>query len=144
MRVLAVGVESSGTRLLARLLAESPDVDAVHRSVPHGQDWWRDPGELDAAVIIMRSWRHVIPSQMRNGHMDIWAHMSPHAKLRLALERMVIEVARLGVPFNLVTYADVVAEPQATMDDLWAWLGARSTQLGEAVYDGNHKEVPCG
>lgn len=135
--VLAVGVESSGTRVLTRLLSCSDELEVIHRSVPYGRDWWVDPGPIDAAVVIQRAWRYVIRSQMERGHMDIWAHLSPYDKLAMATEHLFVQVRRLDVPFTMVTYADLIQDPQGNMTELWQWLKVKPVPVTEVIYNGN-------
>lgn len=136
MRVLVTGLESSGTRLLTRLLL--PACDAVHRSVPHGELWWDDPGDVQAAIVIVRAWRWVAPSQVEHGHMDVWP-MSVQEKLQDAFAHLVSQVVRLGVPWTLTTYADLVRDPSGTVDSLCRFLRVATPRVTEGIYDGNRR-----
>lgn len=135
MRVLVVGLESSGTKLLTRLLA--PVCDSVHRSVPYGDDWWADPGPVEAAVVIVRSWAPTAASQQARGHVEKWTGLTVADKLRHSLPLLVYEVDRLDVPWTLVTYEELTANPARALTGVCQALGLPVPEPGEAVYNGN-------
>lgn len=129
MKVLCTGPESSGTKLLTRIVQTG--ADGEHRSMPHDNEWW-DPKQVphDCAVVIVRDGRWTAES----------AWDMPHCgSVDEALFRREMALRRLGelqVPVLWVGYEGLVAAPHAQVQVIGAWLGA-SLDVPEIVYDAN-------
>jgi hypothetical protein len=141
VRVLVVGQESSGTRLLARLLTPAV-AEVVHRSVPYGEQWWDDPGDVAAAVVIVRSWAAVAPSQQARGHMAVWEPMTTQEKLQTSFIHLLLGIIDLGVPYTVVTYEDLVRDVRQALMGVCAFLGVPTPEVMEPVRDENQKWLP--
>lgn len=136
MRVLVAGPESTGGRLMARIL--EPVVDVVHFSLPmgpsRGRRYWPPAtdweGErFDRAVIMVREWHAAASSQARNHGQD-----DPYATMRNAYRALV----DIEVPWWIVTYESLLVHPHATVEHLCKWLGVLAPDLPE-IKDGNLK-----
>lgn len=135
MKILVAGPESSGTRLLARLVANL-GVEVLHKSMPHGPDW-PDVNALDCdrAVFILRDWHATLESQKNAGHLNYWPLHDPEDRLRTSIAKMFV----FEKPYVLVTYEGLVKRPVATLYWIADWLGVPRQPLPEDVFDGNDK-----
>ena len=140
MRVLCTGPESSGTRLLARIVATGTGIEAIHRSIPHGIDW--DPfaphavGEIDRAILIVRSWTATAKSQSERGLVPNEAVGVEHLQIAIP-----IFFRDLGShPWWMVTYQNLIDYPTVVLAELNAFLGAELS-LPEDLYDANQKWI---
>lgn len=104
MKVLCTGAESSGTRLLTRIVDTGEGIEAIHRSIPHEVHWDLSlVGEVDAAIFIARSWSAVAASQ-RNRRL-VKSTEQAHDHIRAAYRTFFEWVT---VPWWLVTYGQLV------------------------------------
>lgn len=137
MRVLCTGPESSGTRLLTRIVATGEGIEAIHRSIPHYQSWdlWvPEVGEIDKVVFISRAWNPTIQSQVARGLVEYEAQSIAH------LQRAHVEFAKqIGdKPWWYVIYHNLIYRPDIVLSDLEEFLGV-SVELPEEVYNANFK-----
>lgn len=129
MKVLCTGPESSGTRLLTRIV--STGAYAMHRSLPHGDDWW--VGHLtgfDAVVAIYRNEQATIASAVARSHVLTGGQAAD--RRRRALQ----ELETLDPVW--VRYEDIVSNVKWFTELLGQRLGVTLT-FWDDVYDGNAK-----
>lgn len=122
--VVVVGPESSGTRLLTELVSDL-GVEAIHRSVPYGPDWWPDRGDVHAShvVVIWRDPATTVESQERHGHLRIWRRFaSGDERYSASVGEIVRHVFWGRLPYHEIRYEDLTADPQARMDEIADWL----------------------
>lgn len=122
--VMVVGPESSGTRLLTGLVSDL-GVEAVHRSVPYGPDWWPDRGDalVSHVVVIWRDLAATLESQQRNGHLRIWGRFADaDERYSTSVGEIVRHVHWGTIPFLEVQYEALVDDPQFSMDGIADWL----------------------
>lgn len=164
---LVVGPESSGNRLMTRLLVAAGcqgEGDHVQRwdthppvseepivwlrSVPHARQtpdivamvrrlWAR--GYKVKVVVMLRDWHSTLASQVRMGHVKSKDQGQRH--IRDAYVWIFSQVAEASVPFYVVSFEALVARPDATMTWLCDALGLewRDGMLPEPVLDENAK-----
>lgn len=147
MRVSVVGAESSGTRLMTRIL-QAAGAEAQHRSFPYGfpdspdevRRWpVREVEEFwpHAVVVMVRDWWATMESQVAAGYVrgsdEAWAN------LRSAYLRIGEMVAAIQVPWYVVTYAGLVQRPDVVVGWLCDELGLPVPDLDEEIVDGNAK-----
>lgn len=166
---LVLGPESSGTRLVTRILInagcigsdqhtqpwdQEPFPDPVsqivfRRSVPHGGNWpdirdvlqrIKNRGYIPHAVIMSRDWHSIIKSQVACQHVK----NEDEAKDNLGKVYPFIFNALEGqqVPYLMMTYESITLSPQ-TVNGLLHLLGLPvldQEKIGSlALYDGNDK-----
>lgn len=134
-KVTCTGPESSGTRLLTRLVS-GLGVVAVHRSVPHGPEWWPRLDDTDSThmVVITRDIEKTLASQKRAGHMQVWQHrLSPQEKYDLSVGVLIRQTRLWGRKALWIEYEDLVAEPQRVMDAVAAFLGVEPRPVTEEI-----------
>lgn len=140
VRVAVVGGESCGTRLMARLLAKA-GCEVLHRSFPyegaHLRHWPDGPVldyDPDAFVVMTRDWWAAAASQVREGHVpDDDTAFGNLAEASCRIAAMV-----RGRPWRGVGYESLVQRPQPVFDNVCAWLGLPSVEVGE-VFDANQR-----
>jgi LPS sulfotransferase NodH len=158
---LVLGPESSGTRLMTRILIQagclgSDDHDQAfdqalpaadgrpivwRRSVPHRREWpdigllvrlLREQGYEPQAVVMARDWYATARSQLDAGHVaDIDMAL---ANLQQAYQHIYQRVSHCYV---LVTYEGLVQRPIQTLAWLMPMLGLPVPQM--RIYDANAK-----
>lgn len=138
LRVLCTGPESSGTRLLTRLV-DNLDVEAFHRSIPHGPDWWNAPEDIDRVIFINRDpWITQISSE-EIGHPDngFWSDEDKVFPDRIikAWKVFAENVILLGVRWMPISFEGLVQRPQWTMDQIANWLNVDGKPIIENVID---------
>jgi hypothetical protein len=162
--ICVVGPESSGNRLLTRLLIHAGgqgDGDAVQRwdasppsgespivwlrSVPHAGQWpdlvgWLEglhgTGYAVQVVVTTRDWFAQACSQVRAGHVYTSSQAERHQQA--AYLAIFAALARLEVPFLLLSYEALVQHPHAVMRRLCDRLGLTwPGTLPEPIVDGN-------
>ncbi len=150
MIVLATGPESSGNRMLARMLTEA-GASVLHKPMPMSTHWrpgmpgtaetwdgaWTDLSALDwaAAVVIHRDWRCTIQGQVDAGHVRDEAHAI--ARTRTAIANIYAQLAAVDRPWFTVTY-ESLRSPQAVAD-LCARLGLDGSAVRTRWHDANAK-----
>lgn len=143
MKIAVMGGESTGGRLVARLLSVDPGLDVIHRSLPHGArtevgtHWpftevatWRP----DRVLVTVRDWDTSLRSK-RLHHQPM--RVLAEDEHRHAYEQLFMWVRLEGWRWRFVVYESLVAAPHEAMENLWAWLGRDPQPLSEEVYDGN-------
>ena len=138
MKVLCTGPESSGTRLLTRLV-EGLGVEAIHRSIPHSCKWWDVPSDIDRVIYIVRDpWITEI-SAKEIGHPEngCWTGKDKEYPFRLikAWEVFAENVVFSYTPWIPVTYEGLMKRPQWTLDNIADWLDVERKPLSERVID---------
>lgn len=129
MKVLCTGPESSGTRLLTRIV--SSGAYAMHRSLPHAGEWWVGCWtDYDAVVAIVRDEEATIASAVAA------LHASSPERARRNRDRALRELATLDPIW--VQYEDLVRQPAKTVKRLSTCLGVRLTH-SEEIRDENAK-----
>jgi LPS sulfotransferase NodH len=161
---LVLGPESSGTRLLTRILIEAGCLgDDGHeqrwdakapcgespvvwrRSVPHGGDYpnvlglvavLEGRGYQVEAVVVTRDWQAMAASQAANGHAADVEEAT--ARIRAAHTYIIRELDLVGRQYTMVSYEALVQRPEATIEWLMARLGLDERPI-VPIYDGNAK-----
>lgn len=145
MRLAVVGAESSGTRLIARILSGT-GADALHRSFPYGGDGPRDPRrwpEEDvvkfhpyAVIWMMRDWWATARSQVNANHVnsieEAWYNIGC-TTLRIA-----DMCSKNNYRYFVVNYESLVQRPEIVVANLTDSLKLRMPTL-ENIIDGNIK-----
>lgn len=134
--VVVVGPESSGTRLMTVLVSDL-GVQAIHRSVPYGPEWWPNRGDDEAThwLVLSRDREATLLSQKNAGHLQAWTRMKPEEKFDCSVGVMHRHLDHLHDSERfLLDYEDLVADPQVCMDEIAEWLGV-SPQTVRVVVD---------
>lgn len=132
MKVLCTGPESSGTRLLTRLVG-SLGVDAIHRSVPHAMDWWNAPSDIDRFIVVVRDPFVTEVSAKEAGHPSYWSGIDSTFPYRVtkAWETIIDNVR--GKPWIPITYEGLLLRPQKTLDNIADWMGVAHQPVTEKI-----------
>lgn len=160
---LVLGPESSGTRLMTRLLIAAgcygddghvqrldraiPDVPrlAWRRSLPHDQQWpdvqaivtkLRTHGYSVSALVMSRDWHAMIASQLAAPH--VATEIAAFGNIRNAYHQIFHDLAELHLRFEVVNYEALVLRPRATVTALMARLALPAPDM-VSIYDGNAK-----
>jgi len=160
---LVLGPESSGTRLVTRLLVaagcagtdahhqwwdrEAPTAERIvwRRSVPHGGRWpdvermvWdlREAGYAVRAVVTTRDW---FPAAMSQNGQHVRSLEQAYANLKRALPIILAHLQEAGVDYELVSYEGLVARPRQMVAWLTGRLGLPMPGQIEEIVDGNEK-----
>lgn len=145
MKIAVVGAESSGTRLMTRIM-QNAGAETLHRSFPYGGDGPTDPRrwpEEDVrqfnpyAVIWMnRDWWATAQSQVKA------LHVSTPEEAWYNISRTTIRIADLCKNYNfkhyMVNYESLVQRPQAVVRNITNTLGLPFPEI-ENIIDGNAK-----
>lgn len=139
-RVAVVGGESTGGRLLRRLLEPDDRLTVQHWSFPHGPrtagTFWPigpladfDP---DFILVTVRGWEPMLASKK--------AHHQPDAELaesevQLGYQKLFTYLSLTQKPWRFVVYEFLVAYPHTAMEGCWTWLGCSSHPITEPIYD---------
>ena len=164
---LVLGPESSGTRLMTRLLIaagchgsaehfdqpfdagvpeDGPPLVVWRRSVPHNREWppigsmvieLMAAGYQVHAVVMTRDWYCMARSQVRAGHVD-WAGQA-YANLRQAYPHIFGSLGRLGVGFTVISYESLVQRPEKVLAVLYQWLDLEPPAELPTIVDANAK-----
>lgn len=161
---LVLGPESSGTRLMTKLLiaagcygddgheqrldcaipADEPLV-VWRRSVPHRKEWIRvrevvarlsDAGYSVTAIVMSRDWHALGLSQVQAPHVADVETATANAQRAYCL--IFGSLSATNTPFEVVNYEAIVSRPQATVAALMRRLGLAEPE-GTYLYDGNAK-----
>lgn len=116
--LIATGAESSGTRMLGRILATS-GLPVLHLSLPHGETWW-EPGMIE----------HIVRAC---GHEPRWVvihrlHGQAESAVRRGHARTLEEAREKGLRADEVLFWSPVA-PGAVWTWYETWLRAPSAEL---------------
>lgn len=132
--MVACGPESSGTRLLARILSDYIGVDTVHHSMPNGGEWWdfRKFGPRARFVVIQRRPDATTASAMAR---NMAATADDHAR---DWARAVSMLAAIPGAYWL-SYEALIAQPRVQADNLARWLRRMPRGHLEAITDENAK-----
>lgn len=143
MIVLCCGGESTGTRLLTRIVRHL-GVGAVHRSVPYdrtvkGKPKWPMLHNIvfDRAIVMTRDWWAAAGSQVAASHAA--HHDQAVHRLRRAYVQIAHDLDRVDRPWVQVSYESLVQRPEPVVANLADWLGVEYRGLPEPVVDGNTK-----
>ncbi len=145
---LVLGPESSGTRMMTRLLLAAgcigdggheqrwderlPDGETPivwRRSLPHGGDWpsidlmthrLRERGHRVHGVVMARDWTAVVRSQREH-----WGHTWETAldNLRTAYPYIFASLLKFQVPYVMVSYESLVQHGPQSLNDLLGSIG---------------------
>ena len=164
---LVLGPESSGTRLMTKLLISAgcngddgnrQRFDAVpafgdhvvwRRSLPHGGVWpnlskcvsrLRSAGYSVLVVVMSRDWNAIQLSQVASGHVD--ETFVAHNHIREAYRIIFNAITREGVDYEIVNY-EMLCGHELAVSSLLERLGLTS-QEPVAIYDGNAKYYQGG
>lgn len=118
--VRVLGEPSSGTRLVTRVIAASPDLRAWHDRFHGGVEWKAKPRAL---VLVRRDPLHRLESAYARGLIGVGV---PYPELRRAHPEAIC-----------VDYEDVVADVHTVIDDLADALGVPSWMFTDEIYDAN-------
>lgn len=162
---LVLGPESSGTRLMTRLLIAAgcfgdsgheqrlDDYGLEHaakvivwrRSLPHGGEWPLIPHMVEqllmhdyevTAVVMSRDWHSMIISQQQAPH----AETVEEAVCNIRTAYGMIFAGLRGTPFEVVNYEALIQRPLDTFRYLAQRLGLPSVEApGIYIYDGNER-----
>lgn len=131
-RVICCGPESSGTRLLTTIV-EAMGLDAVHRSMPHGEQWWNAGEFADARfVVIVRRIDATTKSAVAA------RHVRSAEQHRLEWSRAINTLAAIRGAY-WICYEALAASPQIQIANLAAWLGVETPRELPNIVDGNAK-----
>jgi len=144
MRVVVLGGESTGGRLVARLLGADAGLAVEHYSMPHGggaaRHWPTDCELADAApaavLVTIRAWVPMVASKAAH-HVPNMAHAEREAAE--AYERIFAWLHSSGHRWRWLVYEALVARPEATMAGVWRWLGRPVLPPTELIEDGDAK-----
>ena len=161
--ILVLGVESSGTRLVTRMLVEAGCAgNADHyqwfddhefdgspvvwrRSFPHGHRWpdlvemvgrLEEEGYEAEALVVVREHHSNVRSHIYRGRSP--GPVVARAILEQAFVRLFGELGKVGIPFAVITYEAICAAPEAMQGWLSEYLGLPAVSAVE-VEDGNKK-----
>lgn len=141
--VLVAGPESSGGRLIFRLMNVHPDISAVHYSFPYGPSSGHryfptlktllshNPTHL---LITARDWEWMLKSKVANHLPD--RHLAEVEQQDAFIELFNI-AAEIDIPWRTVSYEALVNEPHHVYADLLWFVGVSDMPLPEDVYNGN-------
>lgn len=132
MTVVCCGPEASGTRLLARIVAQM-GLQSWHRSMPHGEDWWSWKEIRDARfVIITRRLDVTTKSALARKHVQTpQQHLQEWAKAI----RLLSEIPNA----YWLTYESLIASPRMQVTNLANYLGVNPPINLIEIVDGNSK-----
>lgn len=143
MVVLVTGPESSGNRMLCRMLAEA-GAQVLHKPMPMSTHAERYPDglwptftdwEWDAAVVIHRDLRCTLNGQLAQGHTRDLDHAT--TRTRKAIVSIYTQFGASDRPWWPVTY-ESLARPEA-VTDLCDRLGLDASQVRTRWEDANAK-----
>lgn len=149
MRVSVLGPESTGTKLMVRVLAAA-GAETQHRSFPYGY-----PGSVmeerrwperevegfwpHAVVVMQRDWWAASRSQVAEGY--VANETEAFANIRGAIGRISDLCRSLHVPYYVISYESLVQRPVMVISNLCDALGLPVPQLDEEVVDANEKHL---
>ena len=166
LAVMVLGAESSGNRLMTRLLIAAGcdgDGDVFQRldagippagtqpivwlrSVPHNNEFpalgacfrlLRTQGYRVKAVVMLRDWQPMTRSQVETGHTP-----SPELaeeRTRQAYPHIFNALLAADVPYVTVTLEGLIARPESVLRWLTNWLGLPMPDTHETIRDVDEK-----
>lgn len=145
VQVLVIGGESTGGRLLQRLLSVDDGLRVEHFSMPHGggeDRHWPTKVELvgrryEAVLVTVRSWSPMIRSKVER-HVPLGATVA-ELEAMFAYEQIMAWLTGSGNHWRFVVYEALIADPDRVMADIWDWLGRPRLAVSEDIVDGNAK-----
>lgn len=160
--VLVLGPESTGTRLLTRILisagasgedghqqafdagAVSGELIVWRRSVPHLRQWLDLESMLETleqydvcAIVTVRDWWCTEKSQVRNSHVESEAKAA--ANMARAYREIFSQLANFSIPFSVVVYESLVSYPHSVQKALMEDLGLDFPKQFIQITDENRK-----
>jgi hypothetical protein len=130
--VVCCGPESSGTRLLSKIVSENLGLVSYHQSMPHAGRWWTAQDFPGARfVVIVRRPDFTQRSAVIRGLVRDQDEAREH------WEEAMIRLASIPNAY-WISYEALVAHPSMQIDNLARWLGVKANGYPE-VYDGNSK-----
>lgn len=135
-RVLVCGPEASGTQLVARIVATDPRALVIHRSLPHGDEWWdwRLATRADEAVVVLRR------PDVRALSAIKATHVRTLAEAESEYSRAIADLAR--IPDAVwISYEALVADPDTQIATLGRRLGLE-LRAPERIEDRNAPWIP--
>lgn len=145
MKVAVVGPESSGTKLMTRILQAS-GAKVLHRSFPYGGGGRNDPRHWPEADVITfqpyaivwmnRDWWATARAQVATGHVkntqEAWGN------IQMATER----IGKLAMfnKYYMINYESLVTRPNIVVANLTGTLGLDMPEF-ETIVDGNGKHL---
>jgi hypothetical protein len=112
-KVLCIGGESTGTRLMAEII-HAMGGTPIHRSFPYGVEHsWPDLSKIDfdSAVVMVRNWEPTIQSQIRVGHVE--SRETGLLNLQNAYQQ--IFAGLIGKPYIIVSYEALIHDLRMTI-----------------------------
>jgi hypothetical protein len=138
VRVLQLGSEDSGNRLVHRILQTAdPAIETTGRSLPHGEGW-PDVDALieefrpDKILIVWRDKTIQTRAAAATGHTDTLAEAIAER------ERAEWLLAGVRGDVRVQVYELLVKDPLTQIANLGDWLGVSLT-MPEVIYDANTK-----
>ncbi len=166
---LVVGPESSGTRLLSKVLMSAgclgsdqhsqewddlkfplPEKPIVfRRSLPHDRQWpdigeiitkMRNAGYNVHVLVTTRDWHPVIQSQLASTNHFGYPRILEH--IRKAYTMIMVEVNKLHAPFTMSSYESLTSNSKS-VNELLTFIGLPALSIDQQeelkLYDGNKK-----
>ena len=136
IHVLCTGPESSGTRLLTRLVG-GLGIKTTHKSIPHALNWWDETAGITHIVCIVRDPFITQISATETGHPSFWSGREATFPYRItnAWQVMLDNCRTSGLPWIPLTYEGLLLRPQWTLDNIADWIGVERKPLIEQVKD---------
>jgi hypothetical protein len=133
---MCTGPESSGTRMLSRLV-RGLGVKASHRSIPHGMKWWDQPDGVTHIISVVRDPFMTEASARGAEHYKYWEGVDAEFPHRILKAQRVLawNAEPFGDKWLPLTYDGLLIRPQWTMDRVAEWLGVEPQPLSEKVVD---------
>ena len=129
---MVLGGESSGTKITTKIL-EANGAKVVRRSMPYAQEY----PDLDKlynslkskvfVVITIRSWYHMLQSQVRNKHTDTIE--KAEQRTREGYKRIFSFIQRNALLFTVFSYDALIANPKFTQEWLLKYLDFNKEKL---------------
>lgn len=140
MRVAVIGPESTGGRLVRRLLEAHPRLEVRHWSLPHGggdeRRWpFTEASEFEpnAVIVTTRDWKPMVDSKAANHVRDTGL---AEQESRESYERLFAWL--VGKRWRLVSYEALMWSTDC-LESVFVWLGVPSIGSAEEVHDANLK-----
>ena len=137
MKILVIGPESSGTRMLVGLLRQAGASEVVHSSPMYRREQDEDPhtgDEFDAVVLVVRHGPCQLRSMVDNGHVDSESRARYETAWDIEDSTAFIQWHKL----HIATYEALVHEPGA-LRLLCRDLGLNEEFDHDQIGDGNAK-----
>lgn len=144
MKILVVGPESSGTRMMCAILAKSEGVEVVHSSPAYKEEieagYKYFPPDYDAAVLIVRNGIWNARSMVERNHFRGDIYGSPAQQIVSDLSDVTGMFSKYPeIPMFVVTYESMVYETRRCIFTLCEALDIPLPLDYDAVQNGNEK-----